>query len=71
MSTATEPEPLKTLDDAGRDWLGGICRQSVQNLINAGALPVVKIGRRAFIAQSDAKRLIARGRRRGSGKRAA
>jgi hypothetical protein len=60
----TEPEPLKTLEDAGRDWLGGICRKSVENLIRDGVLPVIKIGGRSFIGRDDAKRLIARGRRR-------
>ena len=60
----TEPEELKTLEDAGRDWLGGICKRTVENLIRDGDLPVIKIRGRSFIGRIDAKRLIARGRRR-------
>jgi len=48
---------LHSVNDA-RAVLGGIGRTTLYNLIKSGRLPVVRIGRRTFIADDDTRALI-------------
>ena len=60
MSTTTTTQHEGRLLDIehGRGYLGGISREKLYQLIRAGELSVVKIGRRTFIDRAELDRFI-------------
>jgi len=70
MGVVQHPQPdsrpasgrLVSLVVAREEWLGGISRGSLTNLIKAGAIPTVRVGRRRMIDTRDLEEFIRRNR---------